>query len=183
MRNQFATLFCFRCSGPSSKRDRPKNCGREVTFAIGLIPIPRFARALIVRQRAATHDRAVSMLPTIQLSDGDKLQALRRLDQFRKWRTLDDRRYCLCCGDLLTGHDIEIVGGTRGTGPLRAICPSERCNSIPMDWALPTDEALTQISMRTNDSVGANQPARLGRRTNSMAGSLRWLAQQFKRTA
>jgi hypothetical protein len=124
----------------------------------------------------------MSMLPTIQLSDDDKLQALRRLDQFRKWRTLDDRRYCLCCGDLLTGRNIEIVGGTRGTGPLRAICPTERCNSIPMDWALPTDEALAKISMRTNDSVGANQPHRPGRLANPMSGSLRWLAHQFKRT-
>lgn len=125
----------------------------------------------------------MSMLPTIQLSDGDKLQALRRLDQFRKWKSLDDRRYCLCCGNLLNGHDIEIVGGTRGTGPLRAICPTERCNSIPMDWALPTDEALTKISMRTNDSVGANQQLRIGRRTNPMGESLRWLAHQFKRPA
>jgi hypothetical protein len=125
----------------------------------------------------------MSMLPTIQLSDDDKLQALRRLDQFRKWRSLEDRRYCLCCGDVLTGRNIEIVGGTRGSGPLRAICPTERCNSIPMDWALPTDEALARISMRTNDSVGANRQHRLGPNANPMSGSLRWLAQQFKRTA
>jgi hypothetical protein len=125
----------------------------------------------------------MSMLPTIQLSNGDKLLALRRLDQFRKWSSLDDRRYCLCCGSLLNGHDIDIVGGTRGTGPLRAICPTERCNAIPMDWALPTDETLAKVSMRTNDSIGANQKLRLGRRTNSMGESLRWLAHQFKRSA
>ena len=122
------------------------------------------------------------MLPAIQLSADDKLQALRRLDQFRKWRSLDDRRYCLCCGNVLTGQLIEIVGGTRGSGPLRAICPTERCNSIPMDWALPTDEALAKTSMRTNDSVGANQQFRANRRTNAMGQSLRWLAHQFKRT-
>lgn len=121
----------------------------------------------------------MSMLPAIQLSDGDKLDILRRLDQFRKWRSLDDRRYCLCCGNLITGGEIQVVGGTRGTGPLRAICPTERCNSIPMDWALPTDEVLAKISMRTNDSVGANQKYPNGR----MSGSLRWLAHQFKRTA
>jgi hypothetical protein len=125
----------------------------------------------------------MSMLPTIQLSDGDKLQALCRLDQFRKWRSLDERRYCLCCGSLLTGHEIAIVGGTRGTGPLRAICPTERCNSIPIDWALPTDEALARTSMRANNWVGADQHLRANRGTNAMRESLRWLAHQFKRTA
>ena len=126
----------------------------------------------------------MSMLPPIQLSDGDKLDTLRRLDQFRKWNSLDDRRYCLCCGNIITGADIQVVGGTRGTGPLRAICPTERCNSIPMDWALPTDEVLAKIStMRTNDSIGANRKYRVGRGANPVSESLRWLAHQFKRTA
>ena len=126
----------------------------------------------------------MSMLPQIQLSDSDKLDTLRRLDQFRKWSSIDDRRYCLCCGNLITGADIHIVGGTRGTGPLRAICPTERCNSIPMDWALPTDEVMAKISnMRTNDSIGANRKYRVGRGANPMSESLRWLAHQLKRTA
>lgn len=125
----------------------------------------------------------MSFLPPIQLSDSDKLDTLRRLDQFRKWQSLDDRRYCLCCSNLINGREIQIVGGTRGTGPLRVICPTERCNSIPMDWALPTDDILAKTSMRTNDSVGANQKYRAGRPISAMSESMRWLAHQFKRTA
>ena len=76
------------------------------------------------------------------LADGEKLNALRRLDQFREWRSLDEKRYCLVCGKIITGHQIQVTGDTRGDGLHRLNCPTERCNSIPMDWALPTDEIL-----------------------------------------
>jgi hypothetical protein len=81
------------------------------------------------------------------LSDADKLEALRRLDQFRHWRSLDEKRYCLVCGKIITGRQIEVAGGTRGNGPLRLSCPTERCHSIPMDWVLPTDEILAKVEM------------------------------------
>jgi hypothetical protein len=122
------------------------------------------------------------MLPVIELSDGDKLDTLRRLDQFRKWHSLDGKRYCLCCGNLIDGWDIQVVGGTRGTGPLRIICPTERCDSIPMDWALSTDEVLSQISMRRNDSVSTGANYRDGVRDHRRRSRLHWFAQQFKRS-
>jgi hypothetical protein len=78
----------------------------------------------------------------LALSEQDKLEVLRRLDQFRKWRSLDDKRYCLSCGKIINGHDLRVIGGTRGIGPLRAICATERCPAIPMDWVLPTAEVL-----------------------------------------
>ena len=84
----------------------------------------------------------MALSPPAPLADADKLNALRRLDQFREWRSLDDRRFCLVCSRLITGRQIQVAGGTRGNGPLRLSCPTERCNSIPMDWALPTDEIL-----------------------------------------
>jgi hypothetical protein len=74
-----------------------------------------------------------------KLSDPDKLQALRQLDQFRGWHSLDDKRYCLVCGKIITGREIQLVRGSRRNGPLRLTCPTERCNSIPMDWVFPTD--------------------------------------------
>ena len=80
--------------------------------------------------------------PLAPLADGDKLNALRRLDQFREWRSLDDKRYCLVCGKIITGRQIQVAGDTRSDGLQRLNCPTERCNSIPMDWALPTDEIL-----------------------------------------
>jgi len=79
------------------------------------------------------------------LSDQEKLEALRRLDQFRQWHSLDEKRYCLVCGNLITGRQIQVAGGTRGNGPLRLNCPTEQCNSIPMDWVLPTDEVLAKV--------------------------------------
>ena len=84
----------------------------------------------------------VALSPPFALSDSDKIDALRRLDQFREWRSLDDKRFCLVCGKITTGRQIQVQGGTRRDGPLRLNCPTERCNSIPMDWALPTDEIL-----------------------------------------
>jgi hypothetical protein len=84
----------------------------------------------------------VALSPPFALSDSDKLDALRRLDQFREWRSLDDKRFCLVCGRIISGQQIQVTGGTRGNGQQRLSCPTERCNSIPMDWVLPTDESL-----------------------------------------
>ena len=85
------------------------------------------------------------LLSPIELSDIEKLKILQRFDRYRKWESLDDKRYCLACGELIDGHEILVVGGTRGTGPLRVICPTDRCHSIPMDWVIPTDEVLARI--------------------------------------
>ena len=84
----------------------------------------------------------------INLSHVDKLEALRRLDQFRPWHSLDEKRFCLVCGKIITGEQIQVIGGMRGTGPLRIICPTPNCHSIPMDWVLPTDEVLADIALR-----------------------------------
>jgi len=80
--------------------------------------------------------------PALELSEEDKLQILQRLDQFRQWRSLDDKRYCLSCGRLLSGRDLRVIGGTRGTGPLTVICATPQCPAIPMDWVLPPAEVL-----------------------------------------
>jgi hypothetical protein len=89
--------------------------------------------------------RAVVLSTAATLSDDERLEVLRRLDQFRQWHSLDEKRYCLVCGNLITGRQIQVSGGTRGNGPLRLSCSTERCNSIPMDWVLPTDEILAKV--------------------------------------
>jgi len=98
------------------------------------------------------------------LSDADKLDALRRLYQFRHWRSLDEKRYCLVCGKIITGQQIEVAGGTRGKGSLRLSCPTERCNSVPMDWVLPTDEILAKVEMMAAEErkTAAPMPANYG---------------------
>ena len=76
------------------------------------------------------------LLGAISLSDTDKLEVLQRLDQFREWNSLDNKRYCLCCSKIITGYEIQVSGGTRGMGPMRIVCPTQGCHSIPMDWSL-----------------------------------------------
>src|SRR6266568_9678640 len=101
----------------------------------------------------------VALSPPIALSDADKLDALRRLDQFRQWGSLDEKRYCLVCGKIITGRQIQVAGGTRGNGSLRLNCPTERCNSIPMDWVLPTDEILAKVKMMAAEERKTAVPA------------------------
>jgi hypothetical protein len=87
----------------------------------------------------------VALSTPAKLWDEEKLEALRRLDQFRQWHSLEEKRYCLVCGNLISGRLIQVAGGTRGNGLLRLSCPTEGCNSIPMDWVLPTDEILAKV--------------------------------------
>jgi hypothetical protein len=87
----------------------------------------------------------VTLSAPAQLSDEEKLEVLRRLDQFRRWHSLEDKRYCLVCGTLISGRQIQVAGGTRGNGPLQLNCPTKGCNSIPMDWVLPTSEILAKV--------------------------------------
>ena len=100
----------------------------------------------------------MSVSPLNTLSDADKLDVLRRLDQFRKWRSLDDKRFCLVCGKIINGWQIQVAGGTRGNGPIQLSCPTERCNSIPMDWVLPTDELLALAETATAEDHNTAPP-------------------------
>ena len=95
----------------------------------------------------------------IKLSDQEKLDVLCRLDQFRHWGSLEEKRYCLVCGKIITGRQIRVVGGTRGNGPLRLSCPTEHCNSIPMDWVLPTDEIIARVEMLAAEERKAAAPS------------------------
>jgi hypothetical protein len=118
----------------------------------------------------------VSVSPLNTLSDADKLDVLRRLDQFREWRSLDDKRFCLVCGKIINGWQIQVAGGTRGKGPLQLSCPTERCNSIPMDWVLPTDELLALAETATAEDHNTAPPKVADRSENSLASQLRKFA-------
>ena len=132
----------------------------------------------------------MTLSPPIELSDADKLDALRRLDQFRQWRSLDEKRYCLVCGEIITGERVQVAGGTRGDGALRLSCPTKGCNSIPMDWVLPTDEILAKIErMAAEEREVAGRsapiptnvaPERPDKEHSSVASRLRKFALFFK---
>lgn len=59
----------------------------------------------------------------------------------------------------MTGRQIEIVGGTRETGRLRLVCPTESCISAPNDWVLPDEGSAATIGQRRSI------PVRVGRRS------------------
>ena len=92
-------------------------------------------------------------LAHLELADADKLDTLRRLDQFREWQSLDERRYCLVCGNLITGWEILVIANSSDPRSLEAVCPTEHCHSIPMDWILPTEEILATLSTRKHDHL------------------------------
>lgn len=127
----------------------------------------------------------------ITLSQIDKLDVLRRLDQFRQWRSLDEKRFCLVCGKIIKGQQIQVDGGTRGNGALRLSCPTDGCNSIPMDWVLPTDEILARVERMVVEEReaavttpvsrgnGRHEPSNGGH--NGIASRLREFAFHFKR--
>jgi hypothetical protein len=83
------------------------------------------------------HSETVSVVVTQISTDFEKLEALRRLDPFRLWRSLDDERRCLSCGRIINGREIRFVGGTPESGELRALCPTENCEAVPLDWSIP----------------------------------------------
>jgi hypothetical protein len=126
----------------------------------------------------------MELISPAYVSDEEKLKTLRRLDQFRHWHSLDDKRYCLVCGKIITGHQIRLLGGTRGNGPLRVVCPTERCHSIPMDWVLPTAEVLAGITVQkaTHTDAHADRQDRDVQK-NSTPLVLRQLATWLRRPA
>ena len=97
-----------------------------------------------------------------------KLDVLQRLDGFRQWHSLDEKRYCLVCGEIITGREIQVIGGMRGNALLRITCPTEHCDSMPMEWVRPTDEVLIKIAMAEAESSWVHLITRAGRATRSL---------------
>jgi hypothetical protein len=123
----------------------------------------------------------MTLSPPTALSDSQKLDALRRLDQYREWHSLDDKRFCLVCGKIITGWQIQVTGGTRANGLSRLGCPTEGCNSIPMDWVLPTAEilAVAETVMSQERNVAPQMAADRGVE-QSLTSRLKKLAMHFK---
>ena len=82
----------------------------------------------------------------LDLSDAERLQTLRQLDQFREWGSLDEKRYCPVCGTLFAGKDLRITADDLNEVVRHAKCPTNHCNSIAIDWVLPTEEILAVLA-------------------------------------
>ena len=89
----------------------------------------------------------MALVSWIKLSDQEKLAILQRLDQFRHWHSLDEKRYCLVCGEIITGRQIQVIMSTHGNRSLRLICPTKHCDAMPIEWVWPTDDLLIKIAI------------------------------------
>ena len=93
------------------------------------------ARDLNKRQREATH-----------LTPEEKLEALRAGDPFRKWSSLDDKRFCLLCERTFTGRQVEITR-VRGRRVILR-CPGDNCRSSPNEWVFPGNPLISDKCLR-----------------------------------
>ena len=96
-------------------------------------PIPESTVRPIVRSIGGNViSRTVTLTTAIRLSDQEKLEALRRLDQFRQWHSLDEKRYCLVCGNLITGRQIKSLAEPAAT--VRCGSVVQRNSATPFRW-------------------------------------------------
>ena len=89
----------------------------------------------------------------IRLARDDKLPALRRIDKGRQWSSLDDQVYCTICKSVISGRQIEVVGGTNGLRALHLKCSTPDCLSTPADWILPVkSDTVREIDIRFREN-------------------------------
>jgi hypothetical protein len=111
------------------------------SFEIGIFPTSFSGRPPIVLPRAFRQSSLVKMTSSVRLDAADRLILLRRLDRFRKWESLDDRRFCRCCHKFISGRQIEVIDATAEDGTLRIVCPTTDCPSNVEDWVYANELA------------------------------------------
>jgi hypothetical protein len=116
----------------------------------------------------------------VRLDPVFRLIVLRRLDRFRKWRSLDDQRFCRCCHKFISGRE-TLLDATDQSGPLHLACPTPDCPSNVEDWVYPNEigqppDKRGRRAIRVVDSDGE----RIVRCGKSHAYSRRRLSQRFR---
>ena len=111
------------------------------------------ATALQIATQFATIASMLSPSQPIPSVPEDKLAALRRLDKGRAWNSLDDQLYCTICKSVISGRQIEVVGGTNGLRALHLKCSTPGCFSTPADRILPVKwETVREIDILFRDN-------------------------------
>jgi hypothetical protein len=64
----------------------------------------------------------------------NQLTILRAGDDYRAWRSLNDRRICMHCTKVFSGAEVRIGMDRFGRPTLH--CPGAGCDSTPRDWFL-----------------------------------------------
>jgi hypothetical protein len=136
------------------------------THAFALHRAP--ALFLQIATEFATIGSMSSASQPIRLYAEDKLAALRRLDKGRAWNSLDDQLYCTICKKVISGRQIEVVGGTNGLRALRLKCSTTGCFSTPADWTLPVkSDTVREIDILFRDNGAWAQSRKTGRRSQA----------------
>jgi hypothetical protein len=68
------------------------------------------------------------------------------------------KHYCLVRSKVISGQEIQVIGGTRGNGPLRISCPTKHCNAIPTDWVRPANEAISVSALSAREAQRIHPP-------------------------
>ena len=114
----------------------------------------------LVRRGASRQDAEMISLPTIELPAKERLELLRRLDSTHKWGSVREQRFCPCCGELFSGREVDLVGGTRGFGPLRLQCPTRGCSGTPAIWLKARDGKVIEAPAATTKKLSVTHRGR-----------------------
>jgi hypothetical protein len=95
--------------------------------------------------------------PPMNLSPEDQLDHLRRLDEFRFWHSLDDRRFCQQCQRSITGWQVQVIKLNDARGTFHLQCPTDGCVSTPAQW-IYADPILAAALRREFRSFGPQPP-------------------------
>jgi hypothetical protein len=100
------------------------------------------------------------------LTNQDKLDVLRRADQFRSWESLDDKRVCMLCERTFTGRQVEITGsGTR----TRLHCPTDGCTATQSEWTYIANPLLSDRAWQDWAAVLDVTSSKSARRAGSLS--------------
>jgi hypothetical protein len=95
----------------------------------------------------------------VHLTPEDRLSILRTKDQFRRWNSLEDERFCILCERKFNGRQVEVRHFANGKHELR--CPTEGCDSGPHQWVYPGTPLISDIVDPDWWSALGKEPGRL----------------------
>jgi len=162
---------------PGSRACAGRKENLPTALEIGIFPISFSGRRPIVLPRPFRQSSLVKMTSPVRLDPAERLILLRGPDRFRKWQSLDDRRFCRCCHKFISGRQIEVIEGTKDED-FHLACPTTDCSSRMEDWVYPDEIAQPRDRRRRVVRVVDKDGERFIVCVKSQAYSRRRLSQQ-----
>ncbi len=104
------------------------------TFAVPLATVGKWRNEDVAVNSFPTYDAV-----TPASRDLNKLSILRQQDLARTWRSLDDQRVCVLCGNEFRGSDIHIQNDH---GQVSCHCPTPGCEGQIQHFVFPGNPLL-----------------------------------------